>query len=127
MNKKRVDSWILPAKEALEITQIAVDGTVDSSYRSQIASFGAAVVMGSLKAAVAFFGDNGGAEIEREKILEAIYYCIYGQSKNSKEIIEFVCKNDSPELKEMFIDASIAVKLAINFFSLRRERGDMVE
>ena len=59
MNKKQVNDWILPAQKAIIECGIAENGKVDSAFRGQISSFGAAVVMGSLKSAVAFFADDG--------------------------------------------------------------------
>lgn len=118
MNKKRVDDWIWVAKEALEKTGIAEAGQIKKTFRGQISSFGAAVIMGSLKSAVAFFTEQGGALVEREKLIQAIYYIIFGIKETPRRILEFVCTNDSRELKEKFADASIALKLAMNFFDL---------
>lgn len=118
MNKKRVNGWLLTAKEALEATGIAKNGQIEKTYRGQISSFGAAVVMGSLPAAVAFFTEQGGASVSREKLIQAMYYCISGEVKNEKEIFEYVCKHNSADLRNQFEDASIALKLAMNFFNL---------
>lgn len=118
MNKKRINDWLLVAKEALEKTGVAENGEIDKTYRGQISSFGAAVVMGSLPAAVAFFSEQGGASVKREKLIQAMYYCISGKNLKAKEILEIVCKNNSNDLREKFTDASIAVKLAMNFFDL---------
>lgn len=118
MNKKRVEGWILTAKEALEICKIAKDGKIDKNFRGQISSFGAAVVMGSLKSAVAFFSEKGGAEVERSRLISAMYYCISGEKSAPKDVLEIVCNGDEKELKEQFIDASIALKLAMNFYNL---------
>lgn len=123
MNKKRVNQWINNAKEALIDLEIASsDGKIEKTFRGQISSFGAAVVMGSFKSAVAFFSEQGGASVEREKLVQAMYLVITGERKKTKEILEIVCaKNDSElkELQEQFIDASIALKLAMNFFHLK--------
>ena len=118
MNKKRVNDYLLKAKDALIKTGIAKDGKIDKTYRSQISSFGAAVVMGSLPAAVAFFSSQGGATVERQKLIKAMYYCIFDEMKDEKEILEFVCEKNSIELKEQITDASIALKLAMNFYDL---------
>lgn len=122
MNKNRVNNWILTAKEALIKTGIAENGKIDGNYRAQISSFGAAVVMGSLPAAVAFFSEQGGASVKREKLISAIYFCITGDYVDDvKKILEFVCKNNTYELREQFTDASIALKLAMNFFDMDKE------
>ena len=118
MNKKQVNDWILPAKKAIEVCGIAKDGKVDSAFRGQISSFGAAIVMGSLKSAVAFFAVDGSAKVPRSKLIVAIYYTIKGDKKEPKEIFEYLCQNDTWYTKEQFIDASIAIKLAMNFFDM---------
>ena len=86
MNKKRVDQWIPKAKEALEAVGIAEKGKISKGFRGQIASFGAAVVMGSFKSAVAFFSKNGGSKTEREKLVEAMYFVIKGEKKEASAI-----------------------------------------
>lgn len=121
MNTKRVNEWILPAKNALETLGIAKDGKVDKTFRGQISSFGAAVVMGSFRSAVAFFAEQGGASVARENLIKAMYLVITGEEKEPKDILRVVCEtkeNELKELKEKFIDASVALKLAMNFFEL---------
>lgn len=130
MNKKRVDGWILTAKEAIEVAKIAENGEVNKSFRGQISSFGASLVMGSFKSAVAFFTEQGGASVERQKLLVAMYFIISdGEVKEPKYVFDYACKNDTKELKEQFIDASIAIKLALNFFDLRegKAQGEKAE
>ena len=121
MNKRRVNEWLLPAKTALIKTEIAVNGKINKTFRGQISSFGAAVIMGSLPAAVAFFSEQGGSTVERQKLVKAMYYCITGELISPDKILEYICKNNNNELREMFTDASIALKLAMNFFELSKE------
>lgn len=121
MNKKRVNELIVPAKKALTETGIVKDGKVEKTFRGQISSFGAAVVMGSLPAAVAFFIEKGGASVERQKLIQAMYYCITGklvESDKLEEILDYVCDNNTYETRESFTYASIALKLAMNFFDM---------
>jgi len=124
MNKKRVDSWILTARDALTKTGIAENGSMKKAFRGQISSFGAAVVMGSLKSAVAFFSVKGEAEVDRQKLLLAMYYVINeGKVENFEKtepraVLEYVCSHDTKVTKELFVDASIALKLAMNFYHL---------
>lgn len=124
MNKKRVDQWIPKAKEALEAVGIAEKGKISKGFRGQIASFGAAVVMGSFKSAVAFFSKNGGSKTEREKLVEAMYFVIKGEKKEASAILDEICKPSANDWKSDFIDASIAIKLAMNFFELTTKEGD---
>lgn len=123
VNKKRVNNWILIAKEALTECGIVKNGEIDGNLRGSISSFGAAVIMGSLPSAVAFFADQGDAMSERHKLIEAIYYCITEgkDRKTAIEVLQYVCDNNSYELKEKVTDASIALKLAMSFYSLDRK------
>ena len=119
MNKKRVDEWLLKAREALVSEGIASkDGKINKTFRSQISSFGVAVIMGSFKSAVAFFAEQGGASVEREKLLSAIHMVVFGKSATPREVLELVCSPGAEKYKDEFIDASIALKLAMNFFEL---------
>jgi CRISPR-associated protein Cmr5 len=118
MNKKRVDKWILTAKDAIVKVGISKDGKVERSFRGQISSFGSAVILGSFKSAAAFFVKPGEASVHRELLLVAMYYIVNNEIKESDEVLDYICKNDSAELKEKFIDAAIALKLALNFFDL---------
>ena len=118
MNKKRVNDWLLTAKDAIVKAGIAEDGTASKAYRSQISNFGAAIIMGSLKSAVAFYVEDGDAKVGRSKLLVALYYVICGEITTAKKVLAFVCNNDSKELREKFTDAAIAIKLALNFFDL---------
>ena len=127
MNKRRVDSWLLKAREGLMLAGVVEDGTVDRTYRAQIVSFGAAVLMTTLPAAVTFFAGQGNASVNRSRLLQAMYYCISGELLPEKEIASRVCENDSNSLREQFIDASVAVKLAMNFFELVQRGGSSEE
>ena len=124
MSKKRINEWILMAKDALEKTKIAKGGKINKTYRGQIASFGAAVTMGSLPAAVAFFSKKarGESEVDRSKLICAMYYCISKEEKKAEEILEIVCNNNNQDMKSKFMDASVALKLAMNFFELEEEK-----
>lgn len=130
MNKKQVNDWILPAKQAIIDCGIAENGKVNSAFRGQISSFGAAVVMGSLKSAVAFFADDGKAKVPRSKLILAIYQVITEtKAENPEVVFQYICdsRNDNRQTKEKFINASIAIKLALNFFELVTDKADKEE
>ena len=121
MNKKRVNEWILPARQAIIDNGIPENGVIDKTFRGQIATFGAAVVMGSLKSAIAFFAEQNKSSVDRPKLIKAMYQIIekdHKQAETTQEVFQFVCDNYSYELVEKFTDASIALKLAFNFFLL---------
>ena len=126
MNKKRVNQWIAPAVQALERVGIAKNGTISAGYRGQISNFGASVTMGSLKAAVAFFAQQGSASVNRELLLPAMYDVITGgtlpqQELTPQKVFAYVCAHDTVEVREQFTDAAIALKLAMNLYDLGRE------
>jgi len=129
MNKKRINNYIPIAERAIIELKIADSNRkVSKNYRSHISSFGAAITLGSLKAATAFFLTQGDSDVERPVLLRAIYYIITDNHENLPKdkvtkILDFVCNtNDEIALREAFIDASIALKLALNAFDLGKKK-----
>ena len=123
MSKKRINDWIAPAVQILANTDIAVNGKVDSGYRTQISSFGAAVVMGSLAASAASFSQRGRAKVDRSKLLTAMY-CLVAETEkieNPEMVLRYICNHDTPETRSRFMDAAVALKLAMNFYDLGQE------
>ena len=124
MNKKRVEEYIPVAINTLKDSntfKISKNNKINKTFRGAISTFGAAITMGSFKAAVAFFCDNGSSTIERSELIKALYYITKGTVKESKEICDEVSKLDGKQLsdmKEEFINASVAIKLAMNAFEL---------
>ena len=135
MNKKRVEKLIQPAMDALNDPNCKIqnrdsagnfNGEIASGFRGQISSFGAAVTMGSFKAAAAFFAkdkDKSQADVNRDELLRVMYRIssFGGTWKDAKDIAhEIFDLDDSAERlwKEEFINASIALKLALNAFKL---------
>ena len=97
---------------------------VQRTYRSQISNFGAAVTMGSIKSAVAFFSQQGKAVADRPKLLQAMYFIISnGEILTPDEIFKWLCSQDQSEVREKFINASVALKLAMNFYKLLPEKN----
>lgn len=123
MNKQRVNDWIAPAAEALKKTGIAQNGKVDPKFRGQISTFGAAVTMGSLKAAAAFFSQQGGAAVPRELLLKAMYYVITGNIAEPQAVFAYICEHDSIHTREQFVDAAIALKLAMNLYDMGENKN----
>lgn len=138
MSIQRVNNWIVYGKEALNKLEIAKNGKIDKTFRGQISSFGAAISMGNLKSAVAFFSKQAGATVPRENLLRAIWFVLKRSEGLTQEeimrrpagakdsdhpiqtdaIFDYVCKNDGAVLKNKFLDASVAIKLAMNLFDL---------
>ena len=124
MNKKTVNEWISPAYRALADHGIAVDGKVKKTYRGQISTFGAAISTGSLRAAVAFFSDNGAASVKRDKLMDAILDILQKEEiapSSCKNLYQYVDQNEL-EAKEPILNATIALKLAMNLYHLEQEK-----
>ena len=145
MNKRKVETWLSKAIEALECNECKIqlrdkvkdengkereipNGKISKSFRGQISSFGAAVTMGSFKSAVAFFGKDGESGVKRSELIRAIYYITDGVWKEADCIVsEVIRETDNVRLakkKEDFINASVAIKLAMNAFELVEEKKD---
>ena len=145
MNKRRVEALLPLALQTLEHSECGMQkstGEIESGYRAQISAFGAAVTMGSFKAAVAFFSKaasnraNENSTVDRSKLLRAMYYIVqYKTKEDGKPDTEANNENwkdakviaaellrlpDSAvsQTKEEFINASLALKLALNAYSL---------
>lgn len=123
MNKKRVDEYLPLAVDAIEKCGISEKGEVAKTFRGNISSFGAAVTMGSFKAAVAFFSQKNSSSIDRYKLIEAAWYVV--KNKDIKDAVD-ICKKilsmngtELYEIKAEFLDASIAIKLAMNVYNLK--------
>ncbi len=124
MNKKRVDSLINPAIKVLKNLKIADEnGKIDSTFRAQISAFGASVIMGSFKSAVAFYAKQGNSDVDRALLLRAMHCLVSGcenTNVSGEDIFNQICapEADLAQIQEDYINASIALKLAMNFFDL---------
>lgn len=127
MNKEKVNENMEKAYEAIAKTGICQNGVIKKTFRGQVSTFGAAVSMGSLLPAIAFFSDNGSSSVERRKITEAIYMIIKPEAAgNVKDAALYMYAkqqiNDKKEesCKEEILNAAIALKLAMNLYKLEK-------
>lgn len=128
MNKRTVERYLPIALQGLcdvKNCKIVSKGkcTIRKGFRGQISSFGAAVTMGSFKAAVAFYGRRGNADTLRPELLRLMYYIVNdGKSeawKSAEKIIQEILNMDNADvLREKYENAAIAIKLALNAFEL---------
>lgn len=123
MNKKQVNEWIPSAKKAVEEYGIAQNGKVDNKFRGYISSFGAAVILGSFKSAAAFMAHKGESNVERNLLICAMYKIINGEDISSEDVFRYICKNNNRRTKEDFINASIALKLSLNYFEIAKNNN----
>ena len=126
------DSMIIRAIEILKTVGIVKTDKnskeyIEKTFRGQISSFGAAVEMGSLLSAVAFFSDKGGSSTDRPKLMKAIYMLLKESDDDcdEKTLLRYVADHSGDRfLKRKVIDAAVAVKLAMNAYDLRQKNDD---
>lgn len=124
MNKEKVNQLITVAYKELENQGIAQEGKINKTYRGQISTFGSAISTGSLRAAVAFFSDQGNASVDRTKLMAAILNILKSENKaleSYKTLFDYVDKNEK-DAKEAILNAAIALKLAMNLYHLEQEK-----
>ncbi|MBQ6207965.1 MAG: hypothetical protein IJK52_12895 [Oscillospiraceae bacterium] len=119
MNKASVDRDIPAAYEALKTSGVVQDGKIDSGFRGQIATFGAAVSMGSLLSAIAFFSEKDKSAVPREKLLDALFRVLqsHGMDRKYENLYQYAAAH--PDCQEEVLNAAIALKLAINLYPKR--------
>ena len=85
--------------------------------------------MGSLLPAIAVFSDKGSAEVDRQKLMDAVLIVLKEKDICSRELnklFEYVNSSggdgklqmEENKKKENIINASIALKLAMNLYTL---------
>ena len=121
MNKAKVDGYIPAAYQALKDAEIVQDGKIDSGFRGQIATFGAAVSMGSLLSAIAFFSEKDKAAVSRPKLLDALFRVLQSGGMDAKYQNLYQYAADRPDCQEEVLNAAIALKLAINLYPKREK------
>lgn len=125
MNKRKIDQLLPKARQAIMDCGISEDKvTVSSTFRSYISSFGAAISNGSLLAAIAFFNQQKSAKDDRPKLMQAIHQMLGGKRK---DLFEYAATAQTPaekhKMKEDILNCAIALKLAMNLFELKKEKG----
>ena len=131
MVKKRVDIYIPKAYEVLRIVEIEKDNKINSTFRGQIASFGAMIAMGSILSAVALFSaTKSNASVDRVKLMQAIYAIIKDETGEIPKdalfeyVTQEIIKGNKNTVTEKIKDAAIAIKLAINLYEVIDDKGD---
>lgn len=117
MNKKRIDSLLPKAYDILSELNISENGIIKNAYRSQICAFGAAITMGSLLSAVAFFSQKGNCSVDRHKLMSAIKKL---SGFDGSSLFEYVKNNNTPATKQLVLESAIALKLAMNLYTIEK-------
>ena len=120
MNKAVINREVVYAYDALKNAGIAEDNKIAKTWRGQISTFGAAVTMGSLIPAVAFFSSQGGADVKRQQLMDAILRILKQEKEdaaNCATLFDYV-KTQGDKCREDVLNAAIALKLAMNLYQL---------
>lgn len=120
MNKTVINREVAVAYDVLKNSGIAKNGKISKTWRGQISTFGAAVTMGSLLPAVAFFSDQGGAAVERQHLMAAILSILKWEGaapEDCRTLFDHVRANGEG-CREDIVSAAIALKLAMNLYIL---------
>lgn len=131
MNKKAVDALLPRAYTVLREVGIAKkDGTIPKAFRGQIASFGSAISMGSLLAAVAFYSQQGNSSVDRSLLMQAIYQLMTkstdSKSAHNGDLFNYIKDQKDKEertMKEQVVNVCVALKLAMNLYKLEDSDG----
>ena len=131
MQNNRIDKLLPVAYDILKNDDTIVrEGKIDKALRGQISSFGAAILTGSLSSAVAFYSSQGRAKTPRQALPNVILQILKKgnllleedqvaiKNKSVEDLKDLVLVSKDPELQGKITDASIAIKLAMNFFTL---------
>ena len=108
--KKHIEEYIPKALESIERFDISKNGEVPKQFNGYISSFGASIRSAGLLATALFYSEQGGAEEERQKVVQAIKYII------DEEIVQN--NSVSKETRAKVEDAAVALKLSIRTFKL---------
>lgn len=133
MSKSKIDEMIPAAYKILSDSKsgISKSGKISKSFRGQIAAFGAAVTTGSLLSAIAFFSQKGNAEVDRDKLIIAIFELVKEYDVSAEKydnLFEYVKEqgdeqNKKKHIRNLVLDAAISLKLAMNLFQLVDNKG----
>lgn len=133
MSKCRINRFLPIAYDAVKKSELIKDDKLQGNYKAQIASFGAAISMGSLLSAIAFFSEKGSSDIIRQELMKLIYYIIrkdegiedkYDEIKKYA-LFEYV--KDNGNVKQKVLDAAIAIKLTLNLFEEEKSKEKNLE
>lgn len=131
MDKNRINK-LLPI--AVEVIKNKLSEPIPNEFRGYIASFGAAVTMGSLPAAVAYYSAaSKNAKEDRTKlpvmILEVLK--VENEAITVDTLFDYVTSfkndNESFAIKEDVLHAAIAIKLGLNLFEIESKDEEVKE
>lgn len=134
MNRILIEKYIPLAYKALNNnTEICDNGKISGTLKGNIASFGAAIQMGNLLSATAFFSQQGGAQEKRYELLNVICEILKENGDMPRDratLFDYICDMDEREMvktKRLVVSAAVAVKLAMNLFEEKKTEENQAE
>ncbi len=121
MSKKRVEDYIPKALKI--VNEFFPGGNIPKEYNGYISSFGAGIIQSGLKPTVAIYeNEQSQSQQDRAKLPKMILQIINPNS-NERSLLRYIINSNENEqlLKEKIKDASIAIKLVIRTFKLKKE------
>lgn len=134
MDKKQVNELLPFAQEVLaehfgkEVSEEDRNKNnikIPKEFRGYISTFGAAISTGSLVAAVAFIsGDSNNTKGKREDLPGLILQVLVeGKEIQADTLFDYVTSaEEDRSIKENVLNATIALKLAMNLFELKEKK-----
>jgi CRISPR-associated protein Cmr5 len=121
MSKKTIERYIPKAMEVLSIA--FSDGIVPSSYNGYISSFGASIIQSGLKPTLALFENKNASTKEEKHLLTSLILEILNKNTKETSLLRYILDNSKDEqyLKQQIMDISIAIKLSIRTFTLKKD------
>jgi CRISPR-associated protein Cmr5 len=120
MSKKNIEKHI---PTALKVLEKIFGDAIPSAYNGYISSFGASIMQSGLKPTLALFENENAKTLKKKEILTSVIMEILEPSTNETSLLKYVInsKDDETHLKKQILDISIAIKLSIRTFKLKKD------
>lgn len=120
MSKKNIEKHIPTALKVLEST---FGNIIPSSYNGYISSFGASIMQSGLKPTLALFENENANTLAKKELLTSVILNILDNNTKETSLLKYVInsKDDETHLKKQILDISIAIKLSIRTFKLKKD------
>jgi len=121
MSKKNIEKYIPRAMEVLKST--FENNVIPKEFNGYISSFGASIIQSELKSSIALFESKNHSTAQDKSCLIKIILKIIDTEE--KSLLEYVIKYDNDSTKETILAISIAIKLSIRTFELKKGLKDV--
>ena len=114
MERFQIEGFIGDARKVLE--KSCKKGELDKTLRSKMSGFGAAVIMGGILPAIAYYSKN---EKDVLLLLEQLYTRVHPEEHIEGDLFSIAQNHKNPnEISEELLAMSVSLKMAMNTFRL---------